>query len=210
MSCHVLGFRGRRLSTWWECLVSCSFFLWCSIEQENASVLFSHILQPKGNPFLVCVVLFFEFNGFLFCRPSCFLSRPSLHSRWPTKQEAVKFEEKNKTKQVKEHPEAAEDDWKELRYSPVLSYPKETRVHQTLPPSEFGHKSPQNMTGTWDIYTLCISVGTATVLFVYKMCLLIGYIFFIWSFFSFQFSTCNLQIGSSVVHVTQKNFISMS
>ena len=53
-------------STWWECLVSCSFFLWCSIEQENASVLFSHILQPKGNPFLVCVVLFLNLMASCF------------------------------------------------------------------------------------------------------------------------------------------------
>ena len=36
-------------STWSECLVSSSFFLWRRIEQENASVLFSYIMQPKGN-----------------------------------------------------------------------------------------------------------------------------------------------------------------
>ena len=59
-------------STWSECLVSSSFFLWRRIEQENASVLFSYIMQPKGNLSL-SLLLFCEFYGFLFCRPSCFL-----------------------------------------------------------------------------------------------------------------------------------------
>ena len=59
-------------STWSECLVSSSFFLWRRIEQENTSVLFSYIMQPKGNLSL-SLLLFCEFYGFLFCRPSCFL-----------------------------------------------------------------------------------------------------------------------------------------
>ena len=45
------GFRGR-IHLACQCLVSSRFFLWRRIEQENASVLFSHILQPKIKPFL--------------------------------------------------------------------------------------------------------------------------------------------------------------
>ena len=88
------GFRGR-IHLACQCLVSSRFFLWRRIEQENASVPFSHILQPKINPFLVVV-----------SPPESCGDDWVEKTRWPTKQENLKFERKKK----------AEYDWKELYF----------------------------------------------------------------------------------------------
>ena len=57
---HHLSFVAE--SIWRECLVGSRFFLRRRTEQENASVLFSHILQPKSE----FLILFFLSLLFLF------------------------------------------------------------------------------------------------------------------------------------------------
>ena len=57
---HHLSFVAE--SIWRECLVGSRFFLRRRTEQENASVLFSHILQPKSE----FMILFFLSLLFLF------------------------------------------------------------------------------------------------------------------------------------------------
>ena len=58
--------------------MSSSFFLWRRVEQENASVLFSQIMQPKGNPFRVVVVAFSDLR--LLVLSAILFSQPSLRS----------------------------------------------------------------------------------------------------------------------------------